>query len=117
MFYSLFSLRNLIKLNGAYDVLCALTMLNIVYIPVLNNLHLSMFFDRDGDRGNRMFAYWVFTYGVIRLFGGSAPLVSYSYYLEALAFLNEVFHGSVYKGHAFFVIISSTALGLLAHQL
>lgn len=116
MFYPLFSLQNLIKINGAYDIACALTMLNIVYIPVLNNLHLSMFFDRDGDRGNRMFAYWVFTYGVIRLFGSNS-LVSYSYYLEALAFFNELVHGAVYTGGALFVIISSIALGLLSHQL
>lgn len=105
----------IIKLNGIYDILCALTILRIIHFPLLQNLHLSMINDsiRKNDIFERFFAYWIFTNGVIRL-SNCNELISYSYYLEAAFFLNEYRLESVDKNKTIFVVITSIALGLIS---
>jgi hypothetical protein len=120
-----FQMRNgvkyMIKINGVYDILCALSVLRIIYIPYLNELHLSMMKDysspliseiRTLQLFERFFSYWIFTYGVVRL-SNNYQIVSYSYYIEAVFFINECIYNSVYVPQAFFVIGSSFLLGYL----
>jgi hypothetical protein len=105
-----------VKLNGIYDIICALSILNFTYFPKLRFLHLSMIknYNYQNYLFERFFAYWIFTYGLIRLFG-NYTLISYSYYLEAIFLFNEFINHSVYNYKSFFVIISSLILGYLCH--
>ena len=118
------TLKYIIKINGIYDILCALCILRIIYIPYLNNLHLSMMKDysppttsqvhtHSPELFERFFSYWIFTYGVVRL-SNNYKTVSYSYYIEAVFFMNECMYNSVHVPQAFFVIGSSVLLGYLA---
>lgn len=103
--------HELFFLNGLYDVLCAACILHIIHIPVLSELHLSMI--KPGKTNpifERYFAYWIFTYGVIRM-SRNYQLIACSYFIEALFFLNEYRYDAV---EARFVIISSIGLGVLA---
>lgn len=117
------ALKYMIKINGVYDILCALCVLRIIYIPYLNELHLSMMKDYSSpliseihvhspQLFERFFSYWIFTYGVVRL-SNNYQIVSYSYYIEAVFFTNECIYNSVYIPQAFFVISSSFLLGYL----
>jgi len=95
-----------VLLNGIYDVTCALSILGI--LPIFNrdlqHIHLNMLTDKvriDKGRKNpksnnspeifeRFFAYWVFTYGSIRLFSPwNSQIVSASYLIEMLFFSLE----------------------------
>lgn len=104
----------IVKINGIYDVICALSILNFTYFPKLRYLHLSMIKNHNNENYlfERFFAYWIFTYGVIRLYG-DFTLISYSYYLESIFFLNEYINNSSYTYKSFFVITSSLLLGYL----
>jgi hypothetical protein len=105
--------------NGIYDILCALSILSLIYIPIINELHISMI--KDVERNNqlmkRFMAYWIFSYGVMRIYGGynmNYKLIAISYYIEALVLSYENF---VYKTLVFhkamFVIAFSLFLGIL----
>ena len=117
------TLKYIIKINGVYDILCALCILRVIYIPYLNDLHLSMMKDYSPPTTSqihthspqlfeRFLSYWIFTYGVVRL-SNNYKNVSYSYYLEAAFFINECMYNSVHIHQAFFVIGSSVLLGYL----
>lgn len=119
------TLKYMIKINGLYDILCALCILRIIYIPYLNDLHLSMMKDyspppttqvhtHSPQLFERFLSYWIFTYGVVRL-SNSYYIVSYSYYIEAVFFMNEYIHNTVHSDKVFFVIASSFLLGYLVH--
>ena len=114
-------IKYIIKINGIYDILCALSILKIINIPILCNLHLSMIKDNQNKNFEtqlfeRFFAYWIFTYGVIRL-SDNMILISYSYYIESLCFVNEYLNNSVYHDKALFVIVSSFLLGIVSNIL
>ena len=105
-------LKLAIKLNGAYDILCAISILNLMYIPFLRDIHLSMIQPPIQDPiVERFFAYWIFTYGIIRLHDNTA-LISYSYYIEAFFILNEYIHTSICPEKAIFIVITSLLLGM-----
>ena len=115
------TLKYIIKINGVYDILCALCILRVIYIPYLNDLHLSMMKDYSPSTTSqihthspqlfeRFLSYWIFTYGVVRL-SNNYKNVSYSYYLEAAFFINEYIHNTVHSDKVFFVIGSSVLLG------
>ena len=107
------SVSTLFFINGIYDILCAACILNVVEIPVLNRLHLSMVIEKN-PTADRFMAYWIFTYGVIRLSGNNL-LISCSYFIEAIFFMNEmVHHDNAYKEKTGFVIGSCLFLGFLA---
>jgi hypothetical protein len=119
------TLKYIIQINGIYDILCALCILRVIYIPYLNNLHLSMMkhyslpltnkiHTHDIQLFERFFSYWIFTYGVVRL-GNNYKIVSYSYYIEAVFFTNEYIYNSVHLDKVFFVIGSSILLGYLVN--
>ena len=105
-------LHALFFINGIYDILCAACILGIVDIPVLRELHVAMFIEKN-PTADRFLAYWIFTYGVIRMFGNNM-LISTSYFIEALFFFNELARKNVYKEKTFFVIGFCIILGFLA---
>ena len=107
----------IVKFNGIYDIMCAQSILNFIHIPQLHHLHLSMIKNHNYQNRlfERFFAYWIFTYGVIRL-SNNYTLISYSYYLEAMFFLNEYLINSAYRDSSFFVITISLFLGFLCHS-
>jgi hypothetical protein len=55
MFHEIISLDTVVKINGIYDILCALSILGIIRVPILDNLHLSMFINPLDDRFSRFF--------------------------------------------------------------
>lgn len=105
-------LYRLIQINGIYDIICALSLLN--YIPYLRYLHLNMIKHHHykNQLFERFFAYWVFTYGLIRIFG-DYKLIAFSYYLEAIFILNEYIKKTARNNESLFVIISSLFMGSL----
>jgi hypothetical protein len=107
----------IVKANGVYDILCALSILRLINIPYLHldRLHLSMIKNSsENPLFERFMAYWIFTYGIMRLSVKNSFIVSGSYYLEALFFANELFkHQSVYVDKALFVIFSSLFMGYI----
>jgi hypothetical protein len=104
-------LQNIVCINGLYDILCALCILKIINIPLLNRLHLTMFHSYSSNQS--LFERFL-AYGLIRL--QYNLMVPYSYYMEALFIANECF---IYKTIVFekgaFVIVSSLFLGYLTH--
>jgi len=99
----------IIKINGVYDILCAISMLNIVYIPVLDNLHVIMFNKNEDPITKRMFAYWIFTYGIIRLHD-NVKMVMMSYLIESACLLNELHNKRMKKNKVYFCILGCFAM-------
>jgi hypothetical protein len=62
----------------------------------------------------RFFAYWIFTYGVMRISNNNL-LILYSYFIEAIFFINEYINHSVDQKKTLFVITSSLLLGNLSY--
>jgi hypothetical protein len=95
----------IIKLNGIYDILCSFAILKWMNIPLLNELHLSMFKKEQDEVSKRMLAYWIFTYGIIRL-SDDKQLILLSYLLESVFLLNEYNKGSMKKINVYFCALS-----------
>ena len=106
-------LSKFVKINGIYDILCALSILKMINIPILQTFHLQMFKNMNYDPiFERFLAYWLFTYGIIRIKYNF--LVPYSYYIETLFIANEcLVHKTIVFERGIFVIISSGLLGYL----
>ena len=107
-------LQFIIKANGVYDISCALSILRIINIPHLDRIHLSMIKNNsENPLFERFLAYWIFTYGIMRLSVNSS-IITWSYFLEAFFFANELFkHQSVYVDKALFVIFTSLLMGYI----
>jgi hypothetical protein len=105
----------MIKTNGVYDILCALSILRLINIPYLDRLHLSMIKNKsENPLFERFLAYWIFTYGIMRLSSNSS-IITWSYCLETFFFANElVNHKSVYLDKTLFVIFTSLLLGCVS---
>jgi len=100
--------------NGLYDILCAVSILKIINIPILNKLHLSMFINEPTEQEKKWIAYWIFTYGCIRLLANNKYLISISYLIEASVIINECFiHKQIYLYNALFVSIISFIIAIL----
>lgn len=105
-------------LNGVYDVVCALS---ILWLPTsrLGRLHLHVFKKAETPAANRIFAYWVLTYGLDRIVAGmySSPatdvIAVLSYLMESAAYCNESStFKSVDTGKAMFVSLASLFLSV-----
>lgn len=115
-------LSNIILWNGIYDVLCAISILHIIHIPVIDNLHISMLHtnERNNPLMRRFMAYWIFTYGIIRIYSGynNNEFAASSYYIEAIVISNECFiQRTMVLDKSVFVITSSLFLGGLCGYL
>ena len=108
-FYSIYSLffiqpntmRLFVKMNGIYDILCAMLLLyksptyKYSVFHCFQYPHLSMLREPDkiDPMALRLFAYWVFTYGIIRIFDESGSIaIRATYGIEAASIANETFH-------------------------
>ena len=112
--------------NGIYDLLCACSILFFSHIPVvglLSKLHPSMFSDME-DINNpiirRLLAYWLATYGTVRLAAGCHPscdliiVATLTYFLEGICFEYECIIGqSMVPRKAKLVSVLSGILGLV----
>jgi hypothetical protein len=102
--------------NGVYDILCALSILGFMNIPILNKLHVSIItYHANNHLFERFFAYWIFTYGIIRI-SGNMLLITASYAVEALCILNEYRLGTIDPARGAFVIISSLFLAYIVSK-
>ncbi|MBT3409035.1 hypothetical protein HN415_10265 [Candidatus Woesearchaeota archaeon] len=100
--------------NGIYDILCALCILQIINIHHLDNLHLDMFHNHLHVFEKRFLAYWIMSYGFMRL-SNDHYLICISYLLEAIVFTNEyIYYNQVKKNNCIFVVITSLFLACLA---
>lgn len=104
---------SLVLFNGIYDVLSACGLLLQVKTP-----HTYLFTDHQ----SRFLAYWVFTYGIIRIwsapFFGSNAFFAYlcvvSYLVEALFFAMEMkLNPSTHMGRTGFVVAACVLLACL----
>jgi len=92
-------IKTIIFLNGIYDILSAFSIL--FTNNYFSNIHPNLFIlkeNRENPIIKRFMAYWILTYGSIRLFGGYYQnskklllLCYYSYLIEILAFEYELF--------------------------
>ena len=111
------SFNLLFFINGIYDILCAISILRIIHIPILGTLHLSVIKKTYNQNSmfSRVLAYWLLTYGIMRI-SGNNHIIAYSYFIEAMFFGNEyIQHNSVYPLSAGFIVISSMLLGIKAY--
>ncbi len=97
----------LVRLNGLYDLLCGACLLNFLQIPILNRLHIGMFHPTlTNPLSSRLLAYWIITYGMVRLICYT-PLLSISYYLEAACLWHELKYNQEYSRLMFTSILSA----------
>ena len=93
------------RLNGIYDIICALSIL-FFHIPFITNLHISMIKEKYRSQFvQRYFGYWIFTYGCMRLFG-DYKIIFISYILEILFLYNE-YRLNILKYKSIYVILLS----------
>ena len=103
-----------ITCNGIYDILCGLSILDYVHIPILNTLHLNMIKDHTTrEIVKRYYGYWIISYGCMRL-SENVSFIRLSYGIEAACIANELMHSSMHRGKAIFVIGTSAAMCYLA---
>ena len=79
----------LLILNGIYDICCSLAIIN--NYSFLSKIHVLMF---NSLINQRILAYWIFTYGIVRLYCGLYNLAILSiitYLLEAFFFEYEYY--------------------------
>lgn len=80
-------IKQLIYINGIFDIICGVGILSD--IPILRDIHLS-FLKKYDDRHRRFMAFWILNYGIIRLLSTNMTLVQLSYVLEGVAYLIEM---------------------------
>ena len=114
--------RMVLLVNGVYDLACACSIL-IYPFPVLSSLHSGMFVEeehRDHPVIRRFLAYWILTYGSVRLASGfflpsALPIAALTYFLEAFCFAHEhLTAGTLVRSKTIFVFVASAAMGVLA---
>jgi hypothetical protein len=105
----MYTFQQLVIFNGLYDILCVFSILKIINIPILDKLHLSMFIDEPTEQEKRWIAYWIFTYGCMRISLLNKYLISISYLIESIVIINECFihkQIKIYNG----IIVSTLSL-------
>lgn len=118
--------RMVVACNGVYDLLCAASILflsDASFLGILAKLHPNMFVD-DRDRDNpvvrRLLAYWLATYGCVRVAACARDrrtdiLAIATYFIEACAYANEyIIYRTAAGDKAAFVSLSSLVIGCIA---
>jgi len=95
-------IRLILIFNGTYDVACAVSLLwlgGVCGFRTLSLLHVDMW-DCEARKvcglGRRLLAYWILTYGVVRLAAGLRSdgvhdgLAALTYWIEGLCFEHEI---------------------------
>ena len=105
----------IIIINGIYDLICALSILIIPYkVPFFSDIHMRMLTDKK-VKVNHYMAYWILTYGMMRLYDVNMACVSYL--IEAICFSNEIIHGRLRIDKGLFTIIVSLLFALFAYMI
>ena len=102
-------ISTIVKLNGIYDILCAGCIARYISIPLIRNLHISVFNYTLSKKERKYLAGWVFLNGLIRLTNFRQWIIL-SYIVEAGFFLYQLSVGCVYFWKAIFIIITSLLL-------
>jgi len=114
-------------LNGLYDILCGCCILwqceTIQLFVYLGSLHPTMFIEPNHSNHpviRRLLAYWLFTYGLVRLFAGMTEefyldiVAAITYFLEAFCYEYERWIGqTVIHEKTTFVSVFSFILGVI----
>lgn len=101
--------RNIIILNGVYDIVCGVMfIIPLKYqVPILNRLHKDMI--KVNSKINiEYMGYWILSYGVMRIY--DKKIAGYSYLIECICFLNEIYHERIYLYKGLYVCLSSFCL-------
>ena len=96
-------------INGFYDILCGISILTKVDVPILSKLHISMFKYEENEITHRFFGYWICTYGIMRLSNDEKVVLS-SYVLESIFLLNEYRRNRMKKSKVYFSILGCMIL-------
>ena len=106
-------IQQLVIFNGLYDIICAVSILKIINIPILDKIHLSMFINEPTNQEKRWIAYWVFMNGCIRLSLQNKYLISISYLIESIVIINECFiHKQIYIYNGIIVSLLSVIIAI-----
>jgi hypothetical protein len=110
-----------IILNGLYNIIVALSVLDVLRIPYIRQVYFNMITDYDNTNllFERFVAYSMLTNGLIRVFNGqylenkiNRLLVSGTFFLEAIIYFNEsAVHNQVKNWNAVFSMIFALYLG------
>ena len=97
----------LIVANGIYDIICGVCILkNHNREP-----HLDMFIIQLNPDSRRFLAYWIITYGIIRLMANHR-IAAITYFIEAALFEYERTHFTLVPYKVSFVTFLSITMGL-----
>ena len=106
----------IVKLNGIYDIICALCILRYIRIPYIGTIHLNMIKNNETNIiFQRYYAYWILTYGYMRLTASDINFIKMSYLIEALCTLNELLYytNDINIHKSLFVIIVCLLFGIV----
>tara|TARA_B100001094_G_C17761104_1_gene590454 strand:+ start:202 stop:591 length:390 start_codon:yes stop_codon:yes gene_type:complete len=113
-----------IIVNGIYDIISALTILNYLKIPSIKTLRLSLITKNTEPESllERFIGYSILANGIIRIMNGmtlheqsSQVIVAGTYFLEAFIMANEYYYyKSVDFQKSMFLICFSLYLGYLS---
>jgi hypothetical protein len=104
-----------IFINGIYDILCAFSILisNSIKIPLFNNIHLNMIKNKSVELLTKKYlAYWILTYGIMRLYIYDLNIILMSYVIEAICFSNEIINKRLEFVNGLFTITLSLFIAL-----
>ena len=117
MFNSSVEMYYLVKANGIYDILCGLTILQYINIPYLGSIHLNMIKNNEGNFiFKRYYAYWILTYGYMRLTTSDINFIKVSYFIEAACIANELYFMDIHIEKALFVVVVSLLFGAISNR-
>lgn len=90
-------IKNIILLNGIYDIICAISILWFSnpynYFSILHPKIFKNKTDFENPIIRRLLAYWILTYGIIRVFSPDINIIAMTYFIEAFCFEYERFIG------------------------
>ena len=106
----------IVKINGIYDIICSLCILRYIHIPYIETIHLNMIKNNETNIiFQRYYAYWILTYGYMRLTASDINFIKMSYLIEALCTLNELLYytNDINIHKSLFVIIVCLLFGIV----
>lgn len=91
-------INNILFYNGIYDIICAFSILYYNKNNIFSNIHINIFKleeEKNNPLVRRLLAYWILTYGMIRLFSSFYNnkdiyiISALTYFIEAFCFEYE----------------------------
>jgi hypothetical protein len=86
-------INKILFINGIYDIICAYSILNFNNNNIFSSIHLNIFklnYIKNNPIIRRLLAYWILTYGLIRLIAGYNN-IKILYFIGALTYFIEAF--------------------------